>query len=136
MQLFSFITLILIFILAFYVISNLMTRFLAKQRGTVLKADQFVSKAQESNGQLIDVREKQPFKRHHLKGARNMPALTFSQGKSGLRKDMPIFLYGDTLQAANGVAKQLKKEGADKKQVFLMAGGFRQYVARQNNQRK
>ncbi|MBS9337684.1 rhodanese-like domain-containing protein [Fructobacillus parabroussonetiae] len=130
MQLFSFISLILFFILVFYVVSHVSTNLLARQRATILKAQSFVDQAHESNGQLIDVREKEPFKRSHLKGARNMPIMSFGQGKSGLRKDLPIFVYGDTLQAAASVAKRLKKEGADKSKVFLMAGGYRQYVAR------
>ncbi|MBS9336284.1 rhodanese-like domain-containing protein [Fructobacillus papyrifericola] len=131
MQLFSFISLILFFILVFYVLSFVLTNTLARQRGTVLKATKFVESVQEAkNAQLIDVREKEPFKRSHLKGARNMPAMALSQGKTGLRKDLPIFVYGDTLQAASAIAKRLKKEGASKDQVFLMAGGYRQYVAR------
>lgn len=131
MQIFSFISLILFFILVFYVVSAASTNLLARRRGTVLKAEAFIDKHNEENGQLIDVREKEPFKRSHLKGARNMPALTFSQGKSGLRKDMPIFIYGDTLAAAAGVAKRLRKEGAQKDMLFLMAGGFRAFQAKQ-----
>ncbi|MFC4760239.1 rhodanese-like domain-containing protein [Fructobacillus durionis] len=132
MQILNTITLILVFFLLFYVVSALTSKFLARQRATVLKADAFIEKQQELHGQLIDVREKQPFKRSHLRGARNMPAMTFSQGKSGLRQDIPVFVYGDTLANALGVAKRLRKEGFSKSNLYLMAGGFRQYTARKN----
>ncbi|MBS9338310.1 rhodanese-like domain-containing protein [Fructobacillus sp. M2-14] len=131
MQIFNFISLILFFILLFYLGSAGLSNFLARRRGTVLKANAFIEKHNEENGQLIDVREKEPFKRSHLKGARNMPSMTLSQGKSGLRKDMPIFIYGETLGSAAGVAKRLRKEGAKKDMLFLMAGGYRAFQAKQ-----
>ncbi|CAK1231105.1 MULTISPECIES: rhodanese-like domain-containing protein [Fructobacillus] len=120
------ITWVLVIWFVFYVVSALGTRIMAKQRGTVLKAEDFMAQQAENHGQLVDVRDKEPYKRNHLRGARNMPALTFSQGKSGLRQDMPVYLYGDTLSGASSVARHLRKEGMAKSQIFLMAGGYRQ----------
>ncbi|MDF7636647.1 rhodanese-like domain-containing protein [Leuconostocaceae bacterium ESL0958] len=109
-----------------YLLTAAWTNFTARQRATVLKMAAFQKRvADASNVQLIDVREKEPFRRHHLKGARNMPALIFSQGKSGLRHDRDVYLYGDTLQAAARVAGRLRKEGLPKEHLFLMAGGYR-----------
>lgn len=131
MQILSFITLILTFFLIFYVVSALSAKLIARRRATVLKSDAFIEKQQETHGQLIDVRDKQPFKRSHIKNARNMPAISLAQGRSGLRQDIPVFVYGDTLASALGVAKRLRKEGFNKSNLFLMAGGFRQFAAKQ-----
>lgn len=131
MQILSFITLILTFFLIFYAVSAILSNVLARRRATVLKSDAFIERQQATHGQLIDVREKEPFKRSHLKGARNMPALSLAQGKSGLRQDIPVFVYGDTLANALGVAKRLRKEGFNRSNLFLMAGGFRQFAAKQ-----
>lgn len=131
MQILSFITLILTFFLIFYVVSAFSAKLIARRRATVLKSDAFIEKQQETHGQLIDVRDKQPFKRSHIKNARNMPAISLAQGRSGLRQDIPVFVYGDTLASALGVAKRLRKEGFNKSNLFLMAGGFRQFAAKQ-----
>ncbi|GAO99998.1 rhodanese-like domain-containing protein [Fructobacillus ficulneus] len=128
MNILMIVTWVLVLWFAFYVINTFVTRFLAKQRGTVLKANDFIQKQEDSHGQLIDVREKAPYKRSHLKGARNMPTMSFSQGKSGLRHDTAVYLYGDSLQGASSVAKHLRKEGLAKSQIFLMAGGYQRFV--------
>lgn len=120
------ITLVLFFWVVFYFLSKIITRFLASSRGMVLKTAAFIKQQDEDHGQLVDVRDKEPYKRSHLKGSRNMPALSFNQGKSGLRQDMNIYLYGDTLQGPSSVAKHLRKEGVAKNRLFLMAGGYRQ----------
>ena len=99
----------------------------AKSTGVLLKSAEFADKISEESGQIVDVRESASYKRSHIMGARNMPAMNFTQGKSGLRKDRDIFLYGERLRDVIRASKSLKKQGYDKHNIFLLRGGFAQY---------
>ncbi|CAK8054284.1 rhodanese-like domain-containing protein [Eupransor demetentiae] len=101
-----------------------------KSRGKIVKADEFAKLLAQENGQLIDVREKEPYKRSHILGARSMPAINFSQGRSGLRHDRDIFLYGNNLGSAVRVAGRLRKEGVPKDKLYMLKGGYQQYQGR------
>ncbi|MFT8849262.1 MAG: rhodanese-like domain-containing protein [Leuconostoc pseudomesenteroides] len=99
----------------------------AKQNGKLLKPEHFASKIDSDNGQIIDVRESEPYKRSHIMGARNISAMNFLQGKSGLRQDRDIFLYDDNLRDVVRVARSLKKQGYAKEKIFILRGGFSRY---------
>lgn len=105
----------------------------AKSSATLLKPEAFSDKLANENAQLIDVREPAAYKRSHIMGARNIPAMNFSQGKSGLRHDRDIFLYDDRLREVTRVSKILKKQGYQKNRMFILRGGFSQYTGKKTN---
>ena len=105
----------------------------AKSSATLLKPESFADKLANENAQIIDVREPAAYKRSHIMGARNIPAMNFSQGKSGLRHDRDIFLYDDRLREVIRVSKILKKQGYQKNRMFILRGGFSQYTGKKIN---
>lgn len=105
----------------------------AKSSATLLKPEAFADKLANENAQIIDVREPAAYKRSHIMGARNIPAMNFSQGKSGLRHDRDIFLYDDRLREVTRVSKSLKKQGYQKNRMFILRGGFSQYTGKKIN---
>lgn len=105
----------------------------AKSSATLLKPEAFSDKLANENAQIIDVREPAAYKRSHIMGARNIPAMNFSQGKSGLRHDRDIFLYDDRLREVTRVSKILKKQGYQKNRMFILRGGFSQYTGKKIN---
>ncbi len=105
----------------------------AKSSATLLKPESFSDKLANENAQIIDVREPAAYKRSHIMGARNIPAMNFSQGKSGLRHDRDIFLYDDRLREVTRVSKILKKQGYQKNRIFILRGGFSQYTGKKTN---
>ena len=105
----------------------------AKSSATLLKPEAFSNKLANENAQIIDVREPAAYKRSHIMGARNIPAMNFSQGKSGLRHDRDIFLYDDRLREVTRVSKSLKKQGYQKNRMFILRGGFSQYTGKKTN---
>ncbi|CAH1853996.1 Rhodanese-related sulfurtransferase [Leuconostocaceae bacterium R-53105] len=130
MNLFLTLFLLVFFWLLFVGLSWLFMFLLAKSRGIVLKGDEFYQKTTGKHGQLVDLRDSAPYKRSHMRGARNIPTLNFTQGKSGLRKDRDIFLYDDSIRGAIRVAGILKKQGFSKSKIFILRGGYRQYKGR------
>lgn len=105
----------------------------AKSSATLLKPKAFADKLANENAQIIDVREPAAYKRSHIMGARNIPTMNFSQGKSGLRHDRDIFLYDDRLREVTRVSKILKKQGYQKNRMFILRGGFSQYTGKKTN---
>ncbi|GMA70260.1 sulfurtransferase [Leuconostoc litchii] len=105
----------------------------AKQNALLLKPEEFTNKINTDSGQIIDVRESTTYKRSHIMGARNIAAMNFLQGKSGLRRDREIFLYGDNLRDAARAAKSLKKQGFKKNMIFILRGGFSRYEGKKTN---
>ena len=105
----------------------------AKSSATLLKPEAFSDKLANENAQIVDVREPAAYKRSHIMGARNIPAMNFSQGKSGLRHDRDIFLYDDRLREVTRVSKILKKQGYQKNRMFILRGGFSQYTGKKIN---
>ncbi|MDF7627033.1 rhodanese-like domain-containing protein [Lactobacillaceae bacterium L1_55_11] len=116
--------------LAIYLVNALLTSFLAKRRAQVVGTEDFASQFAEQKGQMIDVRESDSYKRSHIMGARNIPVLNFSQGKSGLRTERPVFIYGDGVRGASRVAGILKKQGFKRNQLYILKGGFAQFSGR------
>ncbi len=100
----------------------------ARMNAQLLKSEAF--ETQSNDGQIIDVRDKEPYKRSHILGARNIPAINFSQGKAGLRKDKQIFLYDDNMRNAARAAKLLKKQGYKKDNLYILRSGFDQYTGK------
>lgn len=95
--------------------------FRVKNAATYLSNEDF--KAILRTGQLIDIRESKAFKKAHILGARNFPALQFQESLSALRKDKPVLLYDTTCsQAAANAAISLKKAGFT--EIYVLRDGF------------
>lgn len=60
--------------------------------------------------QIVDLREKAPFKRKHIDGARNLPYTMLKYQYSELRSDLPVYLYSDSLSVTLRAARFLKKK--------------------------
>ncbi|WEV36406.1 rhodanese-like domain-containing protein [Lactobacillus sp. ESL0677] len=60
--------------------------------------------------QIVDLREKAPFKRKHIDGARNLPYTTLKYQYGELRTDLPVYLYSDSLIVTLRAARFLQKK--------------------------
>lgn len=130
MDVISLLFLIVFFWLVFAGINWLVLYLMAKSRAQILSAEDFAKSLTSENGQLIDLRESAPYKRGHILGARNIPAMNFGQGKSGLRLDQDVFLYDESVRGAVRVAGRLKKEGFKRDHVYILRGGYGQFKGR------
>ena len=63
----------------------------AKSIGGELTNEEF--KEGMRKAQIIDLREKEPFKRKHIDGARNLPYTMLKYQYTELRSDLPVYLY-------------------------------------------
>lgn len=95
--------------------------FRVKNAANCISNEEF--KALLRTGQLIDIREPKAFKKAHILGARNFPALQFQESLSALRKDKPVLLYDTTCsQAVANAAISLKKAGFT--EIYVLRDGF------------
>lgn len=78
--------------------------------------------------QLIDVREKDTFKRKHILGARNIPYSQLKQRQVELRHDQPIYLYDNGNRQSLKAALVLKKAGYT--DLYYLKNGFEQWNGR------
>ena len=60
--------------------------------------------------QVVDLREKAPFKRKHIDGARNLPYTMLKYQYTELRVDLPVYLYSDSLSVTLRAARFLQKK--------------------------
>lgn len=74
--------------------------------------------------QVVDVREEAEFKAKHILGARNIPYSQFGMRAQEVRRDTPVYLYGDGIFAVSRAANALRKNGYDKEKVFILKGGM------------
>lgn len=81
----------------------------AKRIGGELDNESF--KEGMRKAQIIDLREKEPFKRKHIDGARNLPSTMLKYQYTELRPDLPVYLYSDSLTVTLKAARFLKKKG-------------------------
>ena len=87
----------------------------AKSIGGELTNEEF--KEGMRKAQIIDLREKEPFKRKHIDGARNLPYTMLKYQYTELRSDLPVYLYSDSKTITLRAARFLKK-----KVLFLSIG--------------
>lgn len=110
MKLLIWIIYIVVAILLVAMLTNwLITKFEAKRLGGALSNDEF--EANMRKAQIIDVREKAPFKQGHILGARNIPFSMFKMTYGEIRSDLPVYLYADQVSLAIRAAKILHKNG-------------------------
>ncbi|CCI86132.1 rhodanese-like domain-containing protein [Lactobacillus gigeriorum] len=81
----------------------------AKSIGGELSNDDF--KTGMRKAQIIDLREKEAFKRKHIDGARNLPYSMLKYQFGELRSDLPVYLYSDSQTITLRAARVLKKKG-------------------------
>lgn len=74
--------------------------------------------------QVVDVREEPEFKAHHILGARNIPFSQFSLRSHEIRRDKPVYLYGDGKFTVSRAANTLRKNGYNKENIFILKGGM------------
>src|SRR5690625_4580245 len=92
----------------------------------VLTEDEF--KKGYRKAQLIDVREPQEFDRGHILGARNIPLTQMRQRLIELRRDKPVYLYGQGVSRAKRAAHLLHKNGYQ--DLSVLKGGFKKWTGK------
>lgn len=98
----------------------------AKRIGGQLDNDSF--KQGMRKAQIVDLREKAPFRRKHIDGARNLPYTMIKYNYSELRPDLPVYLYSDSQSITLRAARFLKKKGFTS--IHWLKGGFDQWDGR------
>ncbi len=78
--------------------------------------------------QVIDVREKDEFKRKHILGARSLPYSQFKQRMNELRKDQPIYLYEENKMLSLRAGLKLKENGFE--DIYYLKDGFSNWDGR------
>ncbi len=81
----------------------------AKSIGGELTNEEF--KEGMRKAQIIDLREKEPFKRKHIDGARNLPYTMLKYQYTELRSDLPVYLYSDSKTITLRAARFFKEKG-------------------------
>src|SRR5699024_53768 len=100
--------------------------FRRKKAATALSNEEFNKNLRQV--QLIDVRERDEYKRRHILGARNLPYTQLKQRMNELRKDQPIYLYEDNKMLALRTALKLKENGYD--HIYYLKDGFSSWNGR------
>ncbi|KRK08372.1 rhodanese-related sulfurtransferase [Lactobacillus pasteurii DSM 23907 = CRBIP 24.76] len=98
----------------------------AKSIGGELTNDEF--KEGMRKAQIIDLREKEAFKRKHIDGARNLPYTMLKYQYGELRADLPVYLYSDSQTITMRAARILKKNGFTT--IKWLKGGFERWDGR------
>lgn len=98
----------------------------AKRLGGELTNEEF--KKGMIKAQIVDLREKEPFKRKHIDGARNLPYTMIKYQYSELRLDLPVYLYSDSLSLTLRAARFLNKKKFSS--IHWLKGGFSQWDGR------
>ena len=99
--------LIALIVLAVIIIVLVLNAWLSMRGVNMLTEEEFSKDLRKV--QLIDIREKDKFNHGHILGARNIPMSTFQMKKSGIRKDIPVYLYDQSGNTALRAARLLKK---------------------------
>ena len=101
--------LIALIVLAVIIIVLVLNAWLSMRGVNMLTEEEFSKDLRKV--QLIDIREKDKFNHGHILGARNIPMSTFQMKKSGIRKDIPVYLYDQSGNTALRATRLLKKDG-------------------------
>ena len=104
----------------------------AKSIGGELTNEEF--KEGMRKAQIIDLREKEPFKRKHIDGARNLPYTMLKYQYTELRSDLPVYLYSDSKTITLRAARFLKKKGFVS--IHWLKDGFEDWNCKTNKKKK
>lgn len=108
-NIFWIINIILIIIILSFGINWLWLKIQEKRVGGKLTQKQFEEGKRKA--QIIDVREKNAFKKKHILGARNVPMTMFKYQYQEIRPDLPVYVYSDSEVLTLRAARFLKKHG-------------------------
>lgn len=103
-----------------YGVYLLVLLWLRRSSATMMDASQFGEDLRHV--QLVDLREKDEYRRAHILGARNIPYSQFKVRMSELRKDQPVYLYDQGVQVSGRAAYKLKKAGFE--HIAILKNGF------------
>lgn len=119
-------TILIILVALGWAIYELIQFFRRRNAATALSNEEF--KVDMRRAQIIDVRERDEFKRRHILGARNLPYTQLKQRMNELRHDMPIYLYEDNKMLSLRAALKLKENGFT--DIYYLKGGFSEWDGR------
>lgn len=117
---------ILLAIILAFVVVWAWNKIQAKSIGGQLNNDEFRTGMRKA--QIVDLREKEPFKRKHIDGARNLPYTMLKYQYTELRPDLPVYLYSDSDSITLRAARLLKKKNFSS--IHWLKGGFEQWDGR------
>lgn len=121
-----FINIILIVIILSFGINWLWLKIQEKSVGGKLSQKEF--EAGKHKAQIVDVREKEVFKKKHIMGARNIPMSMFKYQYNELRPDLPIYLYSNSKAMTLRAARILKKNGYEN--IFWLEDVFDKWTGK------
>lgn len=75
------------------------------------------------NNQLLDIRSPEAFRKRHILGARNFPAVQLKQTLVSLKKDKPILIYDNAKSSSLGNAVLLLRKSGFK-EIYVLKDGF------------
>lgn len=113
-------TAIIVILLLGYLCYYLYGIYKRNQAATLI--DEKTFKEGMHRAQVIDVREKKDFDAGHILGARNIPYSTMRAYYSGIRKDLPVYLYDQGKAMSSRAAVLLKKHGYQN--IFILKTGY------------
>ncbi|RHW53110.1 rhodanese-like domain-containing protein [Lactobacillus bombicola] len=121
------IDIVLVVIILAFVFVWLWNKVQAKRLGNGdLSNDEF--KQGMRKAQIVDLREKEPFKRKHIDGARNIPYTMLKYQYAELRTDLPVYLYSDSISVTLRAARFLQKNNFSK--IKWLKNGFDEWNGR------
>lgn len=95
-----------------------------KRAATLLENAEFAEKIPQ--GQLLDLRTSEEYRRKHILGARNIPYEQLKQSLGAIRKDKPVLLYeNDRGQRVTPAAIYLKKQGYI--DIYILSYGLNEW---------
>jgi rhodanese-related sulfurtransferase len=113
-------TIILLVLIIAWAAWQMITIVRRNQVATVIDEDTFQEGMRKA--QVIDLREKKDFDAGHILGARNIPYSTFKAYHTGIRADLPVYLYDQGKALSTRAALMLGKEGY--KDISILKTGY------------
>lgn len=113
-------TIIMVVLLVAYLIWHLYGVYQRNQAATLIDEETF--KEGMRKAQVIDVREKKEFDAGHILGSRNIPYSTMRAYYTGIRKDLPVYLYDQGKAMSSRAAVLLKKHGYQN--IYILKTGY------------
>ncbi|GKQ42539.1 sulfurtransferase [Companilactobacillus sp. RD055328] len=114
------INIILVAILLYFGGTWVYYRLRGRQLNGAMSPEDFESTMRKA--QIIDTREKSEFDAKHILGARNLPYTQMKMYANELRKDLPVYVYDRSVNAAIRSTGRLKKYGFT--DVYWLNQGF------------
>ncbi|HLR39143.1 MAG TPA: rhodanese-like domain-containing protein [Jeotgalicoccus sp.] len=122
-------TIVLLVILALIIVFMIVNALLSVKGVNIVDEEEFSKDLRRV--QLVDLREKEPYKYGHILGARNIPMTVFNQRAKALRKDQPVYLYDQNGRTALRAARILKKLGHT--DIYVLKRGISKWTGKINS---